>query len=129
MNTIWQLNTITLFTEDLAASKAFYQTVFDLTTVFEDDASVVFTFSNLMINILKISEAPELLNPAKVALFESGSRFMFTINVEDLDTTVADFITRGVTFLNGPINRSWGVRTASFADPGGHIWEIAQSIA
>ena len=31
--------------------------------------------------------------------------------------------------LNGPVNRPWGVRTASFADPGGHIWEIAQELS
>jgi uncharacterized glyoxalase superfamily protein PhnB len=33
---------------------------------------------------------------------------------------------RGVALLNGPIDRPWGIRTASFMDPGGHIWEIAQ---
>ena len=29
--------------------------------------------------------------------------------------------------LNGPMDRPWGIRTASFRDPGGHIWEIAQN--
>jgi catechol-2,3-dioxygenase len=24
------------------------------------------------------------------------------------------------------VGNTWGVRTASFRDPGGHIWEIAQ---
>jgi uncharacterized glyoxalase superfamily protein PhnB len=24
------------------------------------------------------------------------------------------------------MDRPWGIRTASFRDPGGHIWEIAQ---
>jgi uncharacterized glyoxalase superfamily protein PhnB len=28
--------------------------------------------------------------------------------------------------LSGPANREWGMRTATFADPAGHIWEIAQ---
>jgi lactoylglutathione lyase len=32
----------------------------------------------------------------------------------------------GVQLLNGPIDRPWGVRTASFKDPAGHIWEIAK---
>jgi uncharacterized glyoxalase superfamily protein PhnB len=32
---------------------------------------------------------------------------------------------RGVKLLNGPIDRPWGPRTASFMDPAGHIWEIA----
>jgi catechol 2,3-dioxygenase-like lactoylglutathione lyase family enzyme len=31
----------------------------------------------------------------------------------------------GVELLNGPMDRPWGNRTASFRDPGGHIWEIA----
>ena len=40
----------------------------------------------------------------------------------------AELAGRGVELLNGPVNRPWGVRTASFADPGGHIWEIAQEL-
>jgi catechol 2,3-dioxygenase-like lactoylglutathione lyase family enzyme len=35
---------------------------------------------------------------------------------------------RGVDLLNGPMNREWGVRTAAFTDPDGHIWEIAQEL-
>jgi catechol 2,3-dioxygenase-like lactoylglutathione lyase family enzyme len=31
-----------------------------------------------------------------------------------------------VELLNGPIDREWGVRTAAFADPDGHVWEVAQ---
>jgi uncharacterized glyoxalase superfamily protein PhnB len=26
------------------------------------------------------------------------------------------------------MNREWGMRTASFTDPAGHIWEIAQGL-
>ena len=33
-----------------------------------------------------------------------------------------------VELLNGPVDREWGVRTASFTDPDGHIWEIAQKL-
>jgi len=33
-----------------------------------------------------------------------------------------------VGLLNGPVDRPWGMRTASFTDPGGHIWELAQSL-
>ncbi|MGH3402377.1 MAG: hypothetical protein ACRDRJ_07680 [Streptosporangiaceae bacterium] len=28
----------------------------------------------------------------------------------------------------GPADRPWGMRTVTFADPGGHIWEIAQEL-
>ena len=29
----------------------------------------------------------------------------------------------------GPVDRPWGVRTASSTDPAGHVWEVAHSIA
>jgi lactoylglutathione lyase len=35
---------------------------------------------------------------------------------------------RGVELINGPLDRPWGQRTACFADPDGHLWEVAQSI-
>ncbi len=50
---------------------------------------------------------------------------MFTIDVDDVDAMCAELRSRGVELLNGPLDRPWGVRTASFADPAGHIWEIA----
>ena len=116
---------ITLFVDDLAASKEFYQRVFDLPVVFEDEDSAVFAFGSTLINLLAAPAARELIEPAVVAPREGGSRFQLTINVEDVDATCAELAKRGVALLNGPIDRPWGVRTASFVDPGGHIWEIA----
>jgi lactoylglutathione lyase len=117
---------ITLFVDDLQLSKAFYQNVFDLVVVYEDDNSAVFNFENLSINLLVSSAAHELIEPATVADLESGARFQFTIPVDDVDATCTELAELGVALLNGPMDRPWGIRTASFTDPGGHIWEIAQ---
>ena len=38
---------------------------------------------------------------------------------------VDDLKSRGGELLNGPMDRPRGIRTASFRDPGGHIWEVA----
>ena len=43
---------ITLFTEDLERSKAFYQDVFGLRLIFEDENSAVFRFANTGINTI-----------------------------------------------------------------------------
>jgi len=75
---------------------------------------------------LKAAAADELIKPARVASRDAGSRFVFTINVDDVDAMCAELTVRGVELLNGPMDRPWGVRTASFMDPGGHIWEIAK---
>lgn len=117
---------ITIFTEDLDASKEFYQNVFGLPLVYEGDTSAVFKIGETLINILDINSADELVNPAKVASRDSGSRYVFTVHVDDVDSMCADLTSRGVTLINGPMDRPWGIRSASFSDPGGHIWEIAK---
>jgi catechol 2,3-dioxygenase-like lactoylglutathione lyase family enzyme len=116
---------ITLFVEDLEAAKRFYLDVFQLPVHYEDDDSAVFRFGETLINLLRATEAPGLVAPARVAPAESGVRFQFTLGVDDVDRTCAELESRGVELLNGPIDRPWGIRTASFRDPGGHIWEIA----
>ena len=45
-----------------------------------------------------------------------------------MDAVCAELARRGVQLLNGPMDRPWGIRTASFTDPAGHIWEIAQDL-
>ncbi|PKO11990.1 MAG: glyoxalase [Chloroflexi bacterium HGW-Chloroflexi-10] len=120
------ISAITLFVEDLETAKQFYQTVFGLPVFYEDPNSSVFKFGETLINLLKISEADELIQPAKVAGPESGTRMVFTITVDDVDAACAQLTARGVVLLNGPMDRPWGIRTASFKDPGGYIWEIAR---
>jgi lactoylglutathione lyase len=120
------IGAITLFVEDLAAAKQFYGSVFGLPVMFEDDNSAVFSFGNTLINLLQTSAAPGLVDPAPVASPEAGVRMQFTIGVEDVDAMCVELASRGVELLNGPMDRPWGIRTASFRDPGGHIWEIAQ---
>jgi catechol 2,3-dioxygenase-like lactoylglutathione lyase family enzyme len=117
---------ITLFVEDLDAAKRFYAEVFRLPVTFEDDNSAVFTFGQTMVNLLDAKEAPRLIEPARVADGDAGARFQFTLAVDDVDAMCEELRQRGVELLNGPIDRPWGIRTASFRDPGGHIWEIAQ---
>ena len=57
---------------------------------------------------------------------DTGVRSQFTLFVEDVDAKAAELQGRGVELLNGPMDRPWGIRTASFRDPGGHVWEIAR---
>ena len=120
------ISAITLFVEDLPGTKQFYENVFGLPIFYEDGNSAVFKFENTLINLLKITEADELISPAKVAGQEAGSRFAFTITVGDVDAMCVELAARGVKLLNGPMDRPWGIRTASFMDPAGHIWEIAK---
>jgi catechol 2,3-dioxygenase-like lactoylglutathione lyase family enzyme len=107
--TAWRpagITAITLFVEDLDATKRFYVEVFGLLVVFEDGDSAVFNFGNTLVNLLAATAAHGLIGPAAVGGRDAGARLQLTIEVDDVD---------------GP----WGVRTACFMDPAGHIWEIA----
>ena len=120
------ISATTLFVEDLAATKQFYRDVFGLPVHYEDDVSAVFQFGGALINLLAVSEAPGLIEPAPVAPLEAGARAQYTVTVEDVDAICEELRRRGVELLNGPMNRPWGIRTAAFRDPAGHIWEIAK---
>ena len=122
------IDAITLFVEDLGETKAWYSAVFAKPPMFEDSNSVVFDLGNTVVNLLHVSAVPELIEPAAAALRTDGSGVVFTLAVDDVDAMATELERRGALLLNGPMDRSWGIRTASFRDPDGHIWEIAHKI-
>lgn len=118
---------ITLFVGELERAKEFYARVFELAPIFEDADSAVFRFENMLVNLLVAQAARELIEPAPVA-DDGGSRFMLTVWVDGVDAVCDELRGRQVELLNGPQDRPWGVRTAAFADPDGHVWELAQQL-
>ena len=123
------VDAITLFVADPQQSKVFYERVFEVPVLFEDDNSAAFRFENTIINLLATPAAHELIEPATVGGPEGGARSQFTIGVEDTNAVIEQLRERGVELLNGPIDRPWGVRTAAFSDPDGHVWEVAQNLS
>lgn len=119
---------VTLFVEDLAAARDWYARAFGLPEHFADDVSVVFAFDGLLINLLQVTEAPDLIAPAQVGAVDAGARAQYTVTVADVRERVAALREAGIPVLNGPLDRPWGVRTAAIADPSGHVWEFAAPI-
>ena len=122
------IEAITLFVEDLAETKRWYSAFLGKEPIFEDANSIVFGVGELVVNLLHVSAVPELIEPASPALRTDGSGVVLTLPVDDVDATVRELRGRGVELLNGPMDRPWGIRTASFRDPDGHIWEVAHKI-
>ncbi|SEQ61439.1 Uncharacterized conserved protein PhnB, glyoxalase superfamily [Devosia sp. YR412] len=123
-----EIEVITLFADDIEATQAFYRKVFEAESLFADEASEVLKFGGIIVNLLKATQGPELVVPVPVAPAAAGVRMMLTIKVTDVDATCEQLKSLGVSLLNGPIDRPWGRRTAAFADPAGHVWEVAQEI-
>lgn len=123
-----RLGALTLFTEDLPRTAAFYRDVFGLEAVHEDGDATAFRFGTTILNVLRVEVAPELIEPAPVGGGSAGRRMQLTVWVDDADAVCAQLTEHGVELLNGPQDRPWGQRTAAFADPAGHVWEIAQEL-
>ena len=127
-NSLKHVDAITMFIGDVQRSKSFYEQVFGGEAIYEDDDAVAFRFENLIVNLLKTDAARELIEPAAVGGADADSRFQLTIGVDDVDAACSELAAKGIELLNGPMDRDWGVRTASFRDPDGHIWEIAANL-
>jgi catechol 2,3-dioxygenase-like lactoylglutathione lyase family enzyme len=118
------LQAITLFVEDLDAARRFYAAVFDGRELFSDDDSTALSIGNVVVNLLQVEQAGELVEPGAVGA-PGPVRCLLTVGVQDVDAVCAQLAVLGVPLRNGPQDRPWGVRTAAFADPAGHVWEIA----
>ena len=119
---------VTIYADDLSASRRFYGDLLQMQEIFANHDSVVYQMGSACLNVLMKENAPELVEPLPIAPSSAGSRSLLTVTVDDVDAAHAALVARGVTFLNGPIDRPWRMRTAAFADPSGHCWELAQKI-
>jgi lactoylglutathione lyase len=127
----WQkrIGAITLFVEDVAASRAFYQRVFDLEPFDAGETNVGFKLTDQYFFLTVSSNAPEMIAPLAAGAAGNGPRHVFAIIVEDVDAVAAELKDKGVALVNGPEDRAWGMRTLNFADPDGYVWEIASELA
>ena len=122
------LGALTLFVEDVDNVTGFYRDVLALRLVYQDEVSSVFESGSTLINVLSVGAAADVVAPRPVAPVGGDARALLSVWVDDADATCAELVRRGVTLLNGPVDRPWGKRTAAFADPSGALWEVAQDI-
>ena len=48
--------------------------------------------------------------------------------VDDVDAVAGELVGRGATLISGPADQPWGIRTVTFSDPAGYVWELAQDL-
>jgi len=122
-----QIGAINLIVGDLERSEAFYRGVFGLTPLREEEDVAIFRFKDVYVFLQRDPSHRDA--PAGTVLDQAQKGVgQFAIIVEDVDAVRAELDEHGVTPISGPADREWGMRTMTFADPGGCIWEIAQEL-
>jgi lactoylglutathione lyase len=125
---IKDVGAIILFVEDLQRSKVFYHDVLGLDVEFEDGESVGFKIEGLAFIVLQAGRARVQLQGEPTATPGAGATAFLTTFTGDVDALHANLAERGVHFFQRPTDQPWGMRTAYFKDPDGHVWEIAEPI-
>ncbi len=123
-----KIDAITLFVEDLERSVSFYRAFLDLEPAGSGEDGSMFRLDNTLLFLTRASDAPDMIAPATAGAPGNGPRHVFAIIVDDIDGVCAELVGKGFALLNGPDDRSWGMRTANFQDPDGYVWEIATEL-
>lgn len=125
---IKDVGAIILFVADLQRSKVFYHDVLGLDVEFEDDESVGFKIEGLAFIVLQVDRARVQLQGEPTATPSAGATAFLTTFTGNVDALYANLVERGIRFFQEPADQPWGMRTAYFKDPDGHVWEIAQPV-
>lgn len=122
---------IALFVHDLDGCTAFYRDTIALPYKASDPGRAAFELQDgLLLVLLSPQGATEVLGTDVTALtLEGGSRGYVAMSVADVDGAYEELKAKGVTFVQSPTDKPWGLRMAHFTDPEGNLWEITQPIA
>ncbi|HVR44780.1 MAG TPA: VOC family protein [Thermoanaerobaculia bacterium] len=123
-----RISMITLGVRDLTRSVKFYETGLGLPRM---DSPPEVAFFTLRGTWLGLYGREALAEDARVAAEGSGfGGFALAHNVaseEDVDRVVGEAARAGATVVKKPEKTSWGGYSGYFADPDGHLWEIAHN--
>jgi catechol 2,3-dioxygenase-like lactoylglutathione lyase family enzyme len=127
---IKKAETIALFVQDLDRCTAFYRDILAIPFKGSDPGLAAFDLpGGIMLVLLSPEGAAEVLGTEVAAPKLAGEpRGYVAMSVENVDGSYADLKAKGVTFVQLPTDKPWGLRMAHFTDPEGNIWEITQDI-
>ena len=121
-----RVSLITLGVEDLARSRAFYEKL-GWKRSMKDAEGVAFFQAGGM--ALALWSRAELAEDARLSPEGSGFRGVAlaynTRTKEEVDAVLAEAVAAGATLPKPAQDMFWGGYAGYFADPDGHLWEVA----
>jgi uncharacterized protein len=123
------LSLVTLGVSDLAKSTAFYEALGFRRKSRGADGVAFFEAGGV---ILSLWPTGELAKDAEIAFanpdgFRGMSLAWNCTSVSEVDRALARAIGAGATLIRSARTVFWGGYTAYFADPDGHLWEVAHN--
>ena len=127
---IQKAGSIALFVHDLDGCTAFYRDTIALPFKGSDPGLAAFDLQEgLMLVLLSPQGTIEVVGTGVSALKgEGGPRGYVAVSVADVDAAYAELTAKGVTCVQSPTDKPWGLRMAHFTDAEDNPWKITQPI-
>lgn len=122
-----RINVITLGVKDLARSKKFYEKLGFKASSISEESFAAFQLGGLILFLFPENLLAEDANLAG-AIYPGFKAVALSQNVatkEEVDLTLLQAVQAGALLQKRGQEASWGGYNGYFADPDGHLWEIA----
>jgi predicted lactoylglutathione lyase len=120
---------ITLPVQNISAAKTFYCEGLGWTAAFENEEVTFFQLNGLVLGLFLKESFEKDIQASSV---RHGRTVALAHNVEtreEVEAVMAEAIAAGATLLKAPVEPPWGGYAGTFADPDGHVWEVAYNPA
>jgi catechol 2,3-dioxygenase-like lactoylglutathione lyase family enzyme len=124
-----RVSLVTLGVGDLARSTAFYRALGWAPSSISGDEVSFFATSDCVLALYPIESLAADLGVAADELRPSGA-VTLAINVggeRDVAPALAEAVRAGATLVRAAERTNWGGTVGYFADPDGHVWEVAHN--
>jgi catechol 2,3-dioxygenase-like lactoylglutathione lyase family enzyme len=124
--------------EDYETCKRFYQDVLGFKIVYANDTEeyAELDTGEIKITLLNRARLREFVGPVETVTYDPhDAKLVLTFTVENLDETISQLKTKGITMVNAPWQRledglmQGGFITACFRDPDGNLIELEQILS
>ncbi|MGH9021278.1 MAG: VOC family protein [Acidimicrobiales bacterium] len=112
-----------IYVESPKRSKAFFRDEVGLAMTVDGGAYAEFEWGNLILGLRWRDNARNQFADA-VAPAGTGASHQITVVVDDVDAVARAMVSRGLDLDEAPTDRAWGLRSATFRDPDGHLFEV-----
>ena len=117
-----------LYVADVARARDFYRGVLGWEPTTDAGSYVEFAWGNLVLGLRARDNAIRQFGE-RAAPSLGGVAQQITVEVGDPDALLARARGHGAELVQPPTDQPWGMRSAAFLDPDGHLLEVCTSLA
>ncbi len=123
-----RISMVALGVKDLAASQKFYEEGLGLPKVDGPPGVAFFDLNGTWLGLSPMDDQAKDIGVSVQASGYAGINLVHNVASEaEVDRVVEDAKKAGASVIKPPIRADWGGYHGYFADPDGHIWEVAHN--